>query len=96
MAQQRLLFASYGWFKNGSTSSSRILRFPVELLLRSWREARSVLEQSRLLGALLAFEGDCSCCFRMHDGMKCDKPPQYLANGIAEVCSCDNLISAKE
>ena len=36
----------------------------------------------RLLSALFVFEGDCSCCFHMHDGMKCDKPPQYLANGI--------------
>ena len=35
MAQQHLLFARHGWLKNGSTSSSRILRFPGELLLRS-------------------------------------------------------------
>ena len=95
MAQQHLLFARHGWLKNGSTSSSRILRFPVELLLRSCRNTRSGLEQSRLLDALFAFAGDCSCCFRKHDSMKCDKPPQYLANGIAELCSCANLISAK-
>ena len=32
------------------------------------------MEKSWLLDALFVFEGDCTCCFREHDGMKCDKP----------------------
>ena len=32
------------------------------------------VEQSWLLDALFVFEGECNCCFRKHDGMKCDKP----------------------
>ena len=32
------------------------------------------MEKSWLLDALFVFEGDCTCCFRKHDGMKCDKP----------------------
>ena len=32
------------------------------------------VDQSWLLDALFVFEGDCTCCFRKHDGMKCDKP----------------------
>ena len=32
------------------------------------------VDESWLLDALFAFEGDCTCCFRKHEGMKCDKP----------------------
>ena len=60
------------WFKNGPISPSRILWFP--------------LEQSWLLGALFGLEGDCTCCFRKHDGMKYDKPFVRLMLGLyAEV-----------
>ena len=60
------------WFKNGPISPSRILWFP--------------LEQSWLLGALFGLEGDCTCCFRKHDGMKYDKPVVRLMLGLyAEV-----------
>ena len=32
------------------------------------------VDQSWLLDALFVFEGDCTCCLRKHEGMKCDKP----------------------
>ena len=32
------------------------------------------VNQSWPFDALLVFEGDCTCCFRKHDGLKCDKP----------------------
>ena len=32
------------------------------------------MDQSSLLDALFVFEGDCTCCFRKHEGMNCDKP----------------------
>ena len=32
------------------------------------------VDQSWLLDALFVFAGDCTCCFRKHEGMKCDKP----------------------
>ena len=32
------------------------------------------VDQSWPFDALLVFEGDCTCCFRKHDGLKCDKP----------------------
>ena len=32
------------------------------------------VDQSWLLVALFVFAGDCTCCFRKHEGMKCDKP----------------------
>ena len=31
------------------------------------------VDQSWLLDALFVFEGDCTCCLRKHEGMKCDK-----------------------
>lgn len=31
-------------------------------------------EEDRILEALFVFEGDCTCCDRLHKGMPCDKP----------------------
>ena len=31
------------------------------------------VDRSWLLDALFVFEGDCTCCLRKHEGMKCDK-----------------------
>ena len=58
MAQQRLLFASYGWFKNGSTSPTRILRFSGMLLIRSKSETESLSEQLKMTDALSIFNTD--------------------------------------
>ena len=32
------------------------------------------VDESWLLDALFVLEGDCNCCFRKHEGTKCDKP----------------------
>ena len=37
-------------------------------------QALASVDQSWLLDALFVFEGDCTCCLRKHEGMKCDKP----------------------
>ena len=34
----------------------------------------SSVDQSWLLDELFVIEGDCTCCFRKHEGTKCDKP----------------------